>query len=432
MVSRRTVDRVLLFVDLVLVVEATVLLWVVLTIPPLRTGTLRSVVSTVYVLFVPGYALVSALVPETSRSAHGFPGTFTSTAASRLDGLDRLLLSVAVSIALTVPVGLLLGQTAIGFSASTLGATLSLVSLLGVAVAVLRRLRLPESERFDARKLSTVDTLRRTVGGQSGSALLVNGVLVCSVVLVVGSVGYAVAFSQPAEPMTEFSVLAQNDDGEYVARDYVRPADESLRPLRIEVTNREHEQVNYTLVVRLERLAASGTRTTAGPPSPGTTTVEEGPTVVEATELSTRTLSLEHGETWQLDGQFTLPAGIDAQDHRLTFLLYRGDPPQTRTVETAYRHLWIDLLPEEGASTTTAPTTMASTTTAPTTMAPPPTTEAPTTTAPPPTTEPRTTEPQTTGILPTDETTEAPTNETDTPIGDEFGTETTTTEEPFG
>jgi hypothetical protein len=97
----------------------------------------RWVLGSVFVLFIPGYVAVEALFPK----------------GRELDGIERLALSVGLSLALVPLVGLLLNYTPWGIRLDPIMASLTILTIGLALVAFARRFRL-SVERFELRELS--------------------------------------------------------------------------------------------------------------------------------------------------------------------------------------------------------------------------------------------------------------------------------------
>ena len=96
----------------------------------------RWVLGSVFVLFVPGYVAVEALFPR----------------GRELDGIERLALSVGLSLALVPLVGLLLNYTPWGIRLDPIMISLTILTVGLAIVAFARRFRL-SVERFELREL---------------------------------------------------------------------------------------------------------------------------------------------------------------------------------------------------------------------------------------------------------------------------------------
>jgi hypothetical protein len=97
----------------------------------------RWVLGSVFVLFIPGYVAVEALFPK----------------GRELDGIERLALSVGLSLALVPLVGLLLNYTPWGIRLDPIMISLTILTVGLALVAFARRFRL-SVERFELRELS--------------------------------------------------------------------------------------------------------------------------------------------------------------------------------------------------------------------------------------------------------------------------------------
>jgi len=96
----------------------------------------RWVLGSVFVLFIPGYVAVEALFPK----------------GRELDGIERLALSVGLSLALVPLVGLLLNYTPWGIRLDPIMISLTILTVGLALVAFARRFRL-SVERFELREL---------------------------------------------------------------------------------------------------------------------------------------------------------------------------------------------------------------------------------------------------------------------------------------
>jgi uncharacterized membrane protein len=97
----------------------------------------RWILGSVFVLSIPGYVAVEALFPK----------------GRELDGIERLALSVGLSLALVPLVGLLLNYTPWGIRLDPIMVSLTILTIGLALVAFARRFRL-SVERFELRELS--------------------------------------------------------------------------------------------------------------------------------------------------------------------------------------------------------------------------------------------------------------------------------------
>jgi uncharacterized membrane protein len=311
--------------DLAAVVALTLLTVGAVFLPVVSETPLRVVLGLPFVLFVPGYALVAALFPEQGSE----PTEDDEVDSSGITGLERVALSFGVSIAVVPLVGLVLNFTPFGIRLVPIVVSLTALVLVLTAVATRRRMALPADERFSvpwrewlrAGKTELLEPETRTDGA-------LNVLLVVSLVLAVSSVGYAVAVPKQGESFTEFYLLTENDEGDLVADGYPTEfvAGQS-QSLVVGVGNQEHRQQAYTIVVELHDVEVENNSTR----------------VLDRERLRTFELQTEHNETWQR--QHSVVPEMMGERMRLTYMLYRGDPPATPTTENAYRelHLWVNV-----------------------------------------------------------------------------------------
>lgn len=187
---------------------------------------IRTILGLPFLLFFPGYTLVSALFPDEQA----------------LDKVERIALSFGLSIALTPLVGLLLNYI---WEISLNPILLSLSTLIFAlsALAHFRRMAIPREERFDINirmnmpDWSEYDTVDKLLA--AGTVLL----LISSAVLA----AYIIVTPRTGERFTEYYIL-----GPYgMADDY--PTELQVNRsghVIVGVTNREHRAMEYLMVVR--------------------------------------------------------------------------------------------------------------------------------------------------------------------------------------
>lgn len=112
--------------DLIFIVAFVLISVVIITVPPLNATPIRAVVGFPLVLFLPGYSLVSAL----------FPGK------DELDMLERIALSIGLSICIVVFIGLALNYTPWGIRLGPILLALSAFILIFTGVSAVRRMEI--------------------------------------------------------------------------------------------------------------------------------------------------------------------------------------------------------------------------------------------------------------------------------------------------
>lgn len=364
MVSRRDLWLVLpqqlraLPADLAAVTVGVLLTLGAVFIPGVNETPLRVVFGLGFVLFFPGYAFIAALFPEAGETPTPnasattesettsddkpapVPGTTAATevdtaateqveptTGSGIDGIERVALSFGLSIAIVPLIGLVLNFTPWGIRLTPIAVSVSGFTLVSVAVAAQRRWAIPPEERFQVpyrQWLAAARTELFEPDSQTDTAL--NVLLAASILLAVGSVGYAVAVPSQGEAFTEFYLLTENTEGELVADGYPEnlTVGES-ESLVVGIENNEYESREYTVVIQLQDVTTQGNTTT----------------VTERTELDRFSASIAHNETYRERHTITPPRA--GENLRIKYLLYDGDVPETPSAESAYRdlHLWV-------------------------------------------------------------------------------------------
>lgn len=280
---------------------------------------IRVALAIALVTVLPGYGIVSAAFPRRS------PG---DAIPDRVGGLERLVLSLGLSITLTLLVGIGLATTAIGFRLPPLLAVLVALTLVGTGVAAWRRQSVSRSDRFGVPLARWRQSLRvNTVEAGSLDTALVGLAALGIVALLVsltfsGPLATAAGLGDRADPsFTEAFLLNPSEDGP-VADEYPTSlAPNESATLTVGLGNREGSRQRYTVLVLAQR-------------------VENG-TVVDSEQLHRFEPTLPAGERWHVD--HTIRPVFESDRVRLQYLIYRGDPPADPIVEDAYRelHVWV-------------------------------------------------------------------------------------------
>jgi uncharacterized membrane protein len=312
--------------DLTAVVIVVLLTVLAVSLPVVRETPLRILFGLPFVLFVPGYAFVAALFPERGST----PDDEETASEDRgIDPIERVALAFGLSIAIVPLLGLMLNFTPWGIRLVPIVLSVGGFTIGCAVVAAVRRWELEPEERFSVPYRSWFASVRTELfepDDRTDAAL--NVALALALLLALGSVGFAVAVPQDGERFTEFYLLTEQEDGELVADDYPEEFIQGEpQPLIVGIENNEHETVDYTVVVQLERVEGDG----------------EESEVVERDELDRFEATLAHDET--LHEEYSVAPTMAGEDLRLSFLLYDEEVPDEPTQENAYRdlHIWIDV-----------------------------------------------------------------------------------------
>jgi len=332
-------------VDLIAVTALTLLAVVVVFVPPFSETILRFGIGLLFLLFAPGYALISALFPDDAAPAvatavdrdtepTGSNAESTGMLPGRLytgtgiDGVDRVALGFATSVAVVPLVGIALSLTPWGLGDVSTVAAVAGFTLCSVAIAGYRRRQLPETKRFRVPYRAWVAGSRqRFFSPDSRVDALLTVVLALAVLLAFSSVAFAVASPPDGEQYSEFYLLTEGADGELVADNYPTTlAVDEPEPIVVGVENYEGATTEYTVVVELQEVEIRDDNTVR---------------VVDRERIDTFEPTVEHGEQWQTEHD--LVATTTGSDLRVNYLLYTDEPPAVRSTETADQslHLWV-------------------------------------------------------------------------------------------
>jgi len=319
-------------VDLVLLTMFVAVVDFALAQPNVYGTPLAVVLGVPLVLFAPGYAIVAVLFPGAGPENEP-SGWVRATVRSNRAGLtvgERLAVSFGTSLALLPPLGVALSLADVGFTPWTVLTSLSAITVGGVAVGAVRRVHLAPSDRFGIPVRALWRRLRAgVVGTDTAMDAALNVALALAVLAAVASLGYAVAVPSDGEEFSNLSLVTENESGEYVTSGYPQnfSAGET-KPLTVAVENHEERTVEYTVVVKLQRVEQAS---------------NDAARVLRETELTRLNQRVAAGETWRT--RHDIAPTMIGEDQRLVYLLYTGDPPRNPTTSNAdeHAHIWINV-----------------------------------------------------------------------------------------
>lgn len=307
--------------DLALVVLVTLLTIGVSVMPVLSGSFLRIPLGVVVLLFVPGYVLTAALFPRASDTTAHDEDVYLGPVDRNFGVLERMAVSIGLSIAIVSLLALTIDATPWSLSLGSILVSVGGFVAVTTAAAARRRRRLPPEYRLQLVSRSQLSSARDALR-VSRLKNPVNVLLAISIVLASGSAAYAATVPREEQQFTRFYLLSENEQGELTAADYpVDLASDERGHVVVGIENHEYERVNYSVVVLLQRVSRDGGSVT----------------VVAEERLTSYSTVLNHGETDRQRVTFSL---LDPdEEHRVSFLLYRGGIPEDPTPENSYRHL---------------------------------------------------------------------------------------------
>ncbi|MDY6964346.1 MAG: DUF1616 domain-containing protein [Halobacteriota archaeon] len=276
--------------DLVLVILFMALSILFTLVSPFNQTPLRIIFSLPILLFLPGYALISAMFPRRSD----------------LSGIERFTLGIGMSIAIFVFDGFAISVTQWRFRPMPLVLSLSMITLILVLITIIVRWRTPKDERFTFNLLTVsnfIDLIRRDTEEPTEIEKALIIALVGSIIIASGILVFAkITFEE--EKFTTLYILGEGGKAENYPTDLYL-----LEPttITVGVENYEHAPANYTLEVRLEDYL-----------------------------LNREEFWLDHDWKWVHNLSFT-PKHV-GKNLKLQLLLYKDD------LQEPYRsvHLWVD------------------------------------------------------------------------------------------
>lgn len=249
-------------------------------------GPLRAVLALPFILFFPGYTLTTALLPGKQD----------------MGGIERIVLSFGLSIAVVPLLGLILNYTPWGISLYPVLVTVLLFTSLMSIISLSRRKKLPDHDRYTL-------SWRFSIPGwlempRNDRVLLVT----LAGILFIGLVTMCLTSTNPrtCEMYTEFYVLgAAGKAGEYPGELRIN----EKKQVFLGVVNHERRSVTYNVELRMD----------------GSKKEDIGP------------IELEHGQKWE--GNVGIFAGKPKNKMMVEFLLTKdGESIPYRSI-----HLWVDV-----------------------------------------------------------------------------------------
>ena len=230
----------------------------------------RIILGLPFVLFFPGFVLVAALYPTKDQ----------------VDGVQRLALSLGLSIVVVSLIGLALNYTPWGITLESVLYSIAAFVLAMSVVAWIRRRALPSPQRSGG-------GFRLKIPAWQGSRWD-KGLSVLLAVSVVGALvmaGYVIVKPKVGERFTEFYLLSMEGKAVHYPTEAVMGRELEVI---VGIINQEHETADYQLAVTLD----------------GVRNRDIGP------------ITLGHGEKWQQPVSFTPDKPGEGQ--KVEFLLYRA------------------------------------------------------------------------------------------------------------
>lgn len=203
----------------------------ILIIVFLPNNILRIILGLPFVLFVPGYTLIAALYHRKSD----------------LDGIQRLALSLGLSIAVVPLIGLILNYTW-GITTNSILVSITVFVVIMSVIAWFNLRRFPDGEQV-------VITIPRFSWKERSQLEKILSIILVFVILgTIGVVVYTIAVPKTGERFTEFYVL--NSEGK--ASDYSTELNlGDTGNVTLGIANREQQDVSYKIEIKIDGVPVS-------------------------------------------------------------------------------------------------------------------------------------------------------------------------------
>jgi uncharacterized membrane protein len=275
------------------------ILWTAILLPIALfdvNGPIRILLGIPFILFVPGYLLLFAFFPDKSSE-------------KGIDSIERIILSVGISIAIVPLTGLILNYTVLGIRLEPMVILLSIFSCsVGVIAWYRWSVRTPE-ERFNvSQKLLTLKSEHR-FDKPLNIVLII--VIITSVILLI----YVISTPKVGEKFTEFYVLGPTGIADLYPQNLSKGENATVL---IGISNHEDRKINYHIGIWLVNQSTLYNETT-----------DENNTIinhiwfVDEVTIQLNNTQIDLQEPWTPQWQYNYSFNISREGHfKLSFLLY--------------------------------------------------------------------------------------------------------------
>jgi len=297
------------------------LLWTLGTIgcvflPFLQDSMVRPVFGILFLLIVPGYLLTAALFPATDD----------------IEWIERIALSFGLSIAVVPLIGLGLNYTPFGIRLIPIVIALSIFTCLMGLIAAYRRMSLPKERQLVIPVQEVLSAIRSTFFPEKTTGIdrVLSVLLLCAILMLIGTTVFVILFPQDGERFTEFYILGEKGK----AADYpVQFWQGTRQEVTVGIGNHEHRNVTYVIeVLGLFQQFDKVTNTSK---------------IKKSVPLGSFAVETRHNETVENLFHFSVN---DTEINRIQFLLFDDkhpqppvDVPENERIEKSYRdlHFWV-------------------------------------------------------------------------------------------
>lgn len=292
--------------------------------------TLRITLGLPFILFIPGYILVFTLFPN-KKTDKG------------IDTIERIALSLGLSIAIVPLIGLGLNYTPFGIRLEPILSSLFLFNILIGAIGIYRWYKTPKKDRFTI----SLDLSFPASENKLDKALTI--ILIIVIIIAIVALIYIIVTPKIGEQFTEFYLLGPSGNASGYPQNLTLGQNANVI---IGIANHEYKTINYTIEIWLINQTNIQNKTTNN-----TTTIYNHMWFQKKITIDLRHSPIDIEEPWKPQWEHNYSFNIDQKGtYKLAFLLYK-EPTDSyskkidynnlaeQKLEDAYRelHLWINV-----------------------------------------------------------------------------------------
>jgi len=213
--------------ELLLIDILSLILIVIISLTSLKTA--RIILGLPFILFFPGYTLISALFPKRTS----------------LGSIERVALSFGLSIAVVPLIGLILNYTPWGIRLyPVLIALFAFIMLMSLIAWIRRSLVLPSEQ-----VAMNININLSSLASRSKLDRILTVILIGAIITAIGTLIYVISTPKVGERFTEFYILGEEGKAEAYPKELLVG---KTGYVILGIVNHEHEPVTYTAKVLIE------------------------------------------------------------------------------------------------------------------------------------------------------------------------------------
>ena len=269
--------------ELFIIILLTLIVFPVITF---TEGVPRNILGMVFLLLFPGYTVMATL----------FPNKHT------IRMLERIVVSIVISISLVILIGLVLNFTPWGIKLTSIYTSVSIIIIILSGIALFRRNRLPKFDRFTLNiKIKVPDWSQ-----SSRFSFMLSLGFILIIIASISTLVYIIPQPKSQAAFTDFYILGSEGRMDDYPKELV--LGESVE-LTLGIENHENQDVMYNVIM---------------------ITNDNEKQIINS-------LLLSDGQTWS--HLFTLEASRPGNNQKVEFKLYKVDVPEPYLS----LHLWLDV-----------------------------------------------------------------------------------------